>query len=45
MKNEKIIMTMLISYMLAMSALIVIGCYKEYIDIKAKVAIIKMSNK
>lgn len=36
---------MLICYLLAMSSLIGFGIYKEYIDLKAKVAIIKMSNK
>jgi len=43
MKNESKIL--LICFLLAMYSLLVFGCYKEYIDLKYKVAIIKMSNK
>ena len=43
MKNDSKIAAIII--VLFMASVITLGCYKEYIDLKAKVAIIKMSNK
>ena len=43
MKNDSKIAAIII--VLFMASVITLGIYKEYIDLKAKVAIIKMSNK